>query len=62
MLLLTIFLTVFDVIGRVLNCVGLKQYSFDEDYAEERVIEGKQVIERYLKVKSQVEKEENEEM
>ena len=61
LLLLTIFLTVFDVIGRVLNCVGLRQYAFDEDYAEERVIEGKQVIERYLKNKSQVEQEELEE-
>jgi hypothetical protein len=30
--LLTIFLTAFDCIGRILNCVGLKQYALDDNY------------------------------
>lgn len=55
LLLLTILLTAFDCIYRLLNCVGLRQFSFDEDYAEEKVIEGKAVIERYLKKKKQEE-------
>lgn len=45
--LLTIFLTFFDCIGRLLNCAGLKQFAFNEEYAEEKVIEGKAVIERH---------------
>lgn len=40
LLLITIFLTGFDCFGRILNCVGLKQYAFDEEYREEKVIEG----------------------
>lgn len=47
LLILMILLTAFDCFGRMLNCIGLKQYAFDEDYAEEKVIEGKAVIERY---------------
>lgn len=35
------------ILGRVLNCLGLKQYNFDVDYAEEKVEEGKFLIERY---------------
>ena len=55
LLLITILLTAFDCIYRLLNCVGLRQFSFDEDFKEEKVIEGKAVIERYLKKKKQEE-------
>ena len=35
LMFLTIFLTVTDCCSRILNCVGLKQYAFDEEYTEE---------------------------
>jgi hypothetical protein len=37
----------FICLGRILNCIGLKQYSFDNEYADEKVEEGKYLIERY---------------
>lgn len=46
-LFLMVFLTAFGVYGRILNCLGLKQYQFDVDYAEEKVIEGKYTIDLY---------------
>ena len=46
---LTIILTVTDCCGRLLNCIGLKQYGFEELYTEEKVQEGKTVIENYRK-------------
>lgn len=55
LLLITILLTAFDCFGRVLNCIGLKQYAFDENFAEEKVIEGRSVIERYHQRKAQQE-------
>jgi|LauGreDrversion4_2_1035121.scaffolds.fasta_scaffold137510_2 hypothetical protein len=42
-----VFMTVFDIYGRILNRFGLKQYQFDVDYAEEKVIEGKYAIDLY---------------
>jgi hypothetical protein len=30
-----------------LNCIGLKQYAFDSEYAEEKVEDGKFIIEKY---------------
>lgn len=48
LLILSILMTAFDCFGRVLNCIGLKQYSFSEEYKEEKLIEGKAVIQRYL--------------
>ena len=53
LLILTILLTAFDCFGRILNCVGLRQFAFDEEYAEEKVIEGNTVIERHLKAAGQ---------
>uniref|UniRef100_A0A7S3MI77 Uncharacterized protein n=1 Tax=Favella ehrenbergii TaxID=182087 RepID=A0A7S3MI77_9SPIT len=52
LLLITVFLTAFDCYGRLLNCVGLKQFAFDEHFAEEKVIEGQGAIERYHKRKA----------
>lgn len=46
-LFLMVFSTVFGAYGRILNCLGLKQYQFDVDYAEEKVIEGKYTIDLY---------------
>lgn len=43
-LLLMVLLTIFKIYERVLNCFGLKQYAFDEVYAEEKVVEGQFVI------------------
>ena len=40
LLLATIFLTALDCYGRLLNCIGLKQYAFDENFTEEKVHEG----------------------
>ena len=34
-------------IGRILNCVGLKQYSFDTDHTDEKITDGKCIIEGY---------------
>lgn len=57
-LILMVVLTIFDIygketieikaiIGRFLNCIGLKQYSFDNYYAVEKVDEGKYIIDEY---------------
>eukprot|EP00347_Sterkiella_histriomuscorum_P011527 403372114 len=46
-LVLMVILTAFNIYGRILNCIGLKQYAFDPDQAEERVEEGKFIIEKY---------------
>ena len=48
-LILMILGTACDCMGRLMNCIGLKQFAFDEQYAEEKMIEGKAVIERYHK-------------
>ena len=42
-----VFTTLFGIYGRILNCLGLKQYQFDVDYAEEKVVEGKFAIDLY---------------
>jgi len=42
-----VLLTACNCFTRMLNCVGLKQFTFDEEYAEEKVTEGKAVIERF---------------
>ena len=47
LMFLTIFLTVTDCCSRILNCVGLKQYAFDEEYTEETVLEGQRVIDNW---------------
>ena len=49
LLFLMIFMTAFDCWGRILNCIGFSQYAFNEEYKEEKVIEGKAVIDRYLR-------------
>ena len=46
-LFLMVFMTIFNIYGRILNCLGLKQYQFNAEYAEEKVIEGKYVIDLY---------------
>jgi hypothetical protein len=48
-LFLMVILTITNCRRRILNCIGFEQYDFNEDYAEGKVIEGKQVIERYKK-------------
>ncbi len=40
-------LTAFNFYGRLLNCIGLKQYAFDNEYTDEKVDEGKYLIEKY---------------
>jgi hypothetical protein len=42
--MVTLSLTPELSIGRLLNCIGLKQYAFDTDYAEEKVDDGKYII------------------
>ena len=42
-----VFMTIFNIYGRILNCLGLKQYQFNTEYAEEKVIEGKYVIDLF---------------
>ena len=49
LMFLTVFLTVTDCCSRLLNCIGLKQYAFDDEYTEEKVHEGKNVIESWKK-------------
>ena len=49
LMFLTILLTVTDCCGRILNCIGLKQYAFNEEYTEEKVHEGKSVLENWKK-------------
>lgn len=49
LLFLMIFMTALDCLGRILNCIGFSQFAFNEEYKEEKVIEGKAVIERFLK-------------
>jgi len=46
-LLISVMLTACDCIGAFMNMLGLRQYSFDDDYAEKAILEGKKVIERY---------------
>ena len=55
LLLITIFLTLFDCFGRLLNCIGMKQFAFDETFHEEKIIEGEAAIERYHKRKQLLE-------
>ena len=47
LLIISILMTAFDCFGRLLNCAGLKQFAFNEEYAENKVIEGQAVIERH---------------
>jgi hypothetical protein len=42
-----VFLTAFGIYGRLLSCMGLKQYSFDSDYRKEQAEDGKFIIEQY---------------
>mmetsp|Transcript_23177 Transcript_23177/g.22652 ORF Transcript_23177/g.22652 Transcript_23177/m.22652 type:complete len:185 (+) Transcript_23177:1274-1828(+) len=46
-LLLMVLLTVFNIYGRLLNFFGLKQYQFDTDYTEEKLDEGKLLIDQH---------------
>lgn len=46
-LLTMVFLTAFKIYGRILNCVGLKQYSFDQEDRKEQAEDGKFIIEQY---------------
>lgn len=55
LLLITIFLTLFDCFGRLLNCIGMKQFAFDETFHEEKIIEGEAAIDRYHKRKQLLE-------
>ena len=41
-----VFLTVTDCWSRILNCLGLRQYGFDEDYSEDMTDQGKNIIEK----------------
>ena len=40
LLFLMIFMTGFNCVGRILNCIGFSQYSFNEEYKEEKVFIG----------------------
>ena len=46
-LMLMVFLTAFKIYGRLLACIGLKQYSFSADDQEEMASDGKYIIEQY---------------
>ena len=37
------------LIGRILNCLGLKQYKFDSEHTEERISHGKELIDSHRK-------------
>ena len=38
-----------EIIGRILNCIGLKQYKFDMEHTEERISHGKELIDSHRK-------------
>lgn len=44
---------ILTLLGRLLNFIGLKQYSFNTEYAKDQVEEGKIIIEQYRKDKLQ---------
>lgn len=44
-LLLMCVATIFNIYSRILNCIGLKQYSFDNEYTTEKLDDGKYLIE-----------------
>lgn len=46
-LMLMVFLTAFKIYGRILACLGLKQYSFDQEDKDELSEDGKYIIEQY---------------
>jgi hypothetical protein len=51
-----ILLTVTDCWSRILNCLGLRQYGFDEDYSEDMRDQGTNIIE---KARRQMQKQKN---
>jgi hypothetical protein len=42
-----VVLTVLNLYGKLLSCLGLRQYAFDNDYQEEKIEEGKAIVEAY---------------
>lgn len=50
-LIIMVFMTAFNICGRFLSCLGMKQYSFDYDHTEEKILEGKHCIDTYRKNK-----------
>ncbi len=46
-LALMVVMTIFNVYGRVLGCLGLKQYQFDQDCQEELEEDGRYIIEQF---------------
>jgi hypothetical protein len=46
-LILMVALTAFRIYGRLLACVGLKQYSFEQEDQKELADDGKYIIEQY---------------
>jgi hypothetical protein len=45
--MLMVLLTAFKVYGRLLNCLGLKQYGFDQNEQKELAEDGKYIIEQF---------------
>ncbi len=46
-LILMVLLTAFRIYGRLLACIGLKQYSFEQEDQNELADDGKFIIEQY---------------
>lgn len=46
-LMLMVALTAFRIYGRLLSCLGLKQYSFEQEDQKELADDGKYIIEQY---------------
>lgn len=47
LLTLMILLTIFNLYSKLMNCIGLRLYAFDNDYQEEKIEDGKKLIENY---------------
>lgn len=47
LLSLMILLTLFGLYSRLMSCIGLRLYAFDNEYHEEKVEDGKKIIETY---------------
>jgi hypothetical protein len=46
-LILMVFLTVFKVYGRLMNCLHLKQYGFDQNEQMELANDGRYIIDQF---------------
>lgn len=44
-LLLMAFMTLFNIYGKILNCIGLKQLQFGTEHTQDKIEEGKYIIE-----------------